>query len=343
MKKAALLGFISVIALTALFLSACGRHETVDNTGTVVTATEAPKETPTQEPTTAPTQEPTAAPTQEPTSVPTKAPTPTEVPEAQKDVYLVSMGDETAEFRITEFAKDLELPNTVHYIGAANGKVYLFYNRLWLKSVPFEGPNLHVLGIIDLETEEYKEVEIRSELTEMCKNMNDDTEGYAEEGNNYFDVVPDEISTYYYLDYYSDQDELAEVSFERFGFDTEGNVFALARFFHEYWANRQLNYDEGDYELLKWDPEGNLIMSGHIFSEDELDAELPEGSIAVDDYAEITGIKDPDGFELDIMYTEYEWYSFWWTAPVRVDDERIILWYLDNDQERHLGMLTRTN
>ncbi len=89
-------------------------------------------------------------------------------------------------------------------------------------------------------------------------------------------VTPDETSYHQALNIYCDDDEIASVNYERFGVDKEGNIFALVRFYHTYWANMKINYDKGDYELLKWNAAGEFILPRRIFGEDALSREVPD-------------------------------------------------------------------
>ncbi len=79
------------------------------------------------------------------------------------------------------------------------------------------------LAIVDLKTKEYKEVAAESELDKLCKNYTDDFEGYEENGDNYFGIVPDETGAHEWMKYFGDGNEIACVYFENFGVDKDVN------------------------------------------------------------------------------------------------------------------------
>ena len=199
-----------------------------------------------------------------------------------KKIFTVNFGDEKKEDFYFESVQD-DFLGFCRYIFIHDGKAYLFFQIAYPEDNYREE---YRLAIVDLETNEYKDVAVKSELEELCKNYTDDFEGYEENGDSYFEVVPDETGAHEWLKYFGDGNEIAFVYFKNFGVDKDGNVFALVRFSHTYWGNGQLNDESGDYELLKWSPDGEFLLPRDIFGEDKVAEKLADAEVLYDPYGE---------------------------------------------------------
>ena len=199
-----------------------------------------------------------------------------------KPIFTVNITDEEKKDFYFESVQD-DFYWFCRYIFIHDGKAYLFFQ---IAHPEDNYRQEYRLAIVDLETKEYKDVAVKSELEELCKNYTDDFEGYEENGDSYFEVVPDETGAHEWLNYFGDGNEIAYVYFKNFGVDKDGNVFALVRFSHTYWGDGQLNDESGDYELLKWSPEGEFLLPRDIFSEDKVEEKLADAEVLYDPYGE---------------------------------------------------------
>lgn len=248
-------------------------------------------------------------------------------------IYRVSDGSKEKDYYFEELDNDIYDYGKLRFNIIANGKSYVFFEREYPEN---NYDRAYRLGIVDLETREYKEVPVESELVDLCKNYTDDLEGYEEKGDNYFAVAPDETSYHEALRIFSDENENAGVYFSRFGVDKEGNVFALVHFGHVYWGNGQLNFEDGDYELLKWSPEGEFQLPRKVFNEDSLSEMMADEAVGYDAYGDEYNrfmhlLKENGEFLADIE------------CIGKVSDQQFVGFFFDNENsELHMGIFTQT-
>ncbi len=124
--------------------------------------------------------------------------------------------------------------------------------------------------------------------------------------------------------------------FERFGVDKDGNIFALVRFYHTYWANKQINYDKGDYELLKWTPAGEFLFPNSIFGEGALNRELQD---VVSVHFKDENAEEESAY-VDV-YDSDEGNGFYLRKIAGSDDNKFTgLFYDEKDERQVMGIFT---